>query len=410
MKKITFITTAQPTTNPRLVKEAEYLKSLGFEVKAIVCFYERWADQFDLDIISKNPGMYIFCGGSPFGNILEKLTYYKTRLRQKVWKEIFRLTKNGRFAENAISRAHAESLRAAKSTNADLFIAHNLGALPAAAIAATFCAAKVGYDAEDMDSGQYLSRNDYMYLLNLLIEQKYFSKTEYFTAASPLIANNYKKKYSFLKPVVINNVFPKTKLLPIQNTAKGTLKLFWFSQTVGTHRGIEEVIRAMSDIKKPVELHLLGDYDEETRSLFTKIATDENLTPKQIIFYRPIPAKDIFKFAAGFDLGLATEIGTPLNRDICLTNKIFTYIQCGLPIIASNTSAQTMFINEYPKSGKVYIRGDRQSLSNAINHYIDSPELLINTKKYNYNLGQDALNWETESKKFIEVINKTLIF
>ncbi|XHR93521.1 hypothetical protein ACFJIV_24875 [Mucilaginibacter sp. UC70_90] len=43
MKNVTFITTGQPTTNPRLVKEAETLHKLGYSVKVICCFYQQWA-------------------------------------------------------------------------------------------------------------------------------------------------------------------------------------------------------------------------------------------------------------------------------------------------------------------------------------------------------------------------------
>lgn len=408
MKKITFITTAQPTTNPRLIKEAEYLKYLGYDVKVIVCFYEKWAEKFDVSIISKNPEMYIFCGGSPFGNLVDKLVYYKTRLRQRLCQEIFRRVQTKNIAEMAISRAHTEALYAAKKSAANLFIAHNLGALPAAVIAAAFCNAKVGYDAEDMDSGQYLSKTDFMYLLNLMVEQKYFPKTHYFTAASPLIAGCYKNIYPFLNPMVINNVFPRLNLPKVENRKNEPLKLFWFSQTVGIQRGIEDIIKAIGKIEERVEFHLLGDCSAETKSFFTQIATEEGLSNDQIIFYEPILPEDIFSFATKFDIGMATETGFPLNRDICLTNKIFTYIQSGIAVIASDTQAQSLFMQQYPQTGKIYDKGNLDSLVISIKHYIENPGLLLRTKQENYQLGQAELNWETESKKFIKIVTDTL--
>ena len=408
MKKITFITTAQPTTNPRLVKEAEYAKSLGYDVKVMVCFYEKWAEKFDAAILSKNPGMYVFCGGSPNGNLIEKLIYYKTRLRQRICLTLFKVTRGKRIAEIAISRAHPEALNASKRTDADLFIAHNLGALPAAVMAAKYCKAKVGYDAEDMDSGQYLSKTDFMYLLNLGIEQKYFPETDYFTAASPLIAAKYKELYSFLDPVIINNVFPKISLTNEPSIITPPLKLFWFSQTVGIQRGIEDVIKAMAIVKKPVELHLLGDYDNKTQSDFLQIALVEGLKENQVNFHRPIAAEVIFEFASQFDIGMATEIGIPLNRDICLTNKIFTYLQCGLAIIASNTQAQSHFFEQYPSCGKIYNKNEVSSLAEAINAYQEQPSELSKTKNYNYQLGQTEVNWDSEKFKFSVLIQATL--
>ena len=86
MKRVTFITTGQPTTNPRLVKEAECLIELGYQVKVIYCFYQPWAQRFDEELISKYPGVFIYCGGDP---VNDKKTYLRTRIRQKFCNILF---------------------------------------------------------------------------------------------------------------------------------------------------------------------------------------------------------------------------------------------------------------------------------------------------------------------------------
>ncbi|WP_419701086.1 glycosyltransferase [Mucilaginibacter sp. NFX135] len=402
MKHITFITTGQPSTNPRLVKEAETLIKLGYQVKVICCFYQGWAREFDLEIINRNQGVYIYCGGDP---VHEKLSYYKTRLRQKTSLRLFNYTKAFGIPENAISRTHAEALYIARSIKTDLYIAHNLGALPVAVLAAKFNQAKVGYDAEDMHSGQFKTKTEKGYLLNKFIEEKYFPQTDYFTAASPLIAQNYKQIYPYLNPVVINNVFPKTDL-PIRpniDTAS-PLKLFWFSQTIGAERGIENIIEAMALIDKPTELHLLGNCSAGDELAIMELAKYNRLAPGQIHFHKPIAPDELFKFAAQFDIGMATETAPNLNRDICLTNKIFTYIQAGLAIIASDTQAQRLFMEQHPTTGCLYQKDDITSLANCLLEYAENPESLIQTKQMNYQLGQTELNWENESMIFQHVV------
>ena len=407
MKNITFITTGQPTTNPRLVKEAETLIELGYNVKVICCFYQTWAQKFDQNITGKNNEAYIYCGGDP---LTKKATYYKTRIRQKICLQLFKLSKIFNLAENAISRTHSEALSIAKQIKTDLYIAHNLGALPAAVMAAKYSNAKVGYDSEDMHSGQFASTTDIMYLLNKHIEEKYFKLTDYFTAASPLIAENYKSIYSYLAPVVINNVFPKTNLSIKQNyDGLQSLKLFWFSQTIGTDRGIETIIEAMSLTSKKSELHLLGNYSSESKSIILELAKKHHVNNKTIYFYEPLPADEIFEFAAQFDIGMSTETSSTLNRDICLTNKIFTYIQSGLAVIASDTQAQAFFFKEYPDTGKMYKKNDVSSLTNCINQWAEDPADLYRIRQKNYLLGQTTLNWEIESKKFIQVVIDTLV-
>jgi glycosyltransferase involved in cell wall biosynthesis len=404
MKNITLITTGQPSTNPRLVKEADFLSGLGYNVKVIYCFYQPWAQQLDKSIISNNPGMYICRGGDP---VKSKFTYYKTRLRQKLCQMLFSYIKAWGIPENAISRTHSEALREAKKIKTDLYIAHNLGALPAAVLAAKHMGCKVGYDAEDMHSAQF---NDVsmMYLLNKYIEIEYFSHTDYFTAASPMIADNYHQTYPGLQPLVINNVFPKVNTQFNENYRAGdNVKLFWFSQTIGADRGLENIVAAMAEAPK-TELHLLGSCTVEYKATLMDIAVKTNIQPTRIIYHPPIPPDELMAFAMQFDIGMASETGSTLNREICLTNKIFTYLQSGLAIIASDTQAQSLFLSEYPAAGKLYQKHSVKSLVNCLNEYLQNPETLYQTRLGNYQLGQTELNWETECSKFEAVISSTL--
>lgn len=404
MKRVTFITTGQPTTNPRLVKEAETLQALGYQVKVICCFYSRWARDYDEQLVRKFPGMYLYCGGDPQNS---KLLYYATRIRQKLSFKLFGRLKQASVPENAISRTHYEALALAKKIKSDLYIAHNLGALPAAVLAAESNGAKVGYDAEDMHSGQSSTVEDKEYQLNKYIEEKYFPAVHYFTAASPLIALNYHRLYPFLGPVVINNVFPRVTMpFSEKREGSGRIKLFWFSQTIGAGRGIEDVIAAMARVTGPVELHLLGECAAGYEATVEQLRKRSNLNEDQVHFHGPTTPDGLFTVAMQFDIGLATELREPLNRDICLTNKIFTYIQCGLAVIASNTQAQTAFFTDHPDAGQVYKSGDIEGLAASLNAFIADKEQLFRTRLANYQLGQESLNWETEGRKFIQIIRQ----
>ena len=122
--------------------------------------------------------------------------------------------------------------------------------------------------------------------------------------------------------------------------------------------------------------------------------------------HEPIGAGEIFDFASQFDIGIATETGIPLNRDICLTNKVFTYTQCGLAMIVSDTQAQALFMEQYPDTGKLYQKSNLQSLTDCISFYLQNPDILYQTRLQNYQLGQTALNWETESRTFLSLVQK----
>lgn len=404
MKRVTFITTGQPSTNPRLVKEVNSLIKFGYEVKVVYCYYQEWASKYDLEFFAEHPNTYFICGGDPKKN---RFIYLMFRIRFKMANILSKWTLKFSLAESAISRTHLNALKIAKSIKTDIYIAHNLGALPAAILAAKNQNCKVGYDAEDMHSAQFGNLKSQGYLLNKFIEERYFPQVDYFTAASPLIAKNYKIEYPYLKPILLNNVFPKTNphIKPKEDTVK-PIKLFWFSQTIGKDRGLEGVIAALLQLKKEFfELHLLGKLSSGDREYFLDQLNGKDIN---IYFYEPVAPSELIDFASQFDIGLATELSFPKNRDICLTNKIFTYVQAGLAIVASNTSGQNNFMKEYPNMGFIFDLKNFQSLVSILNQYGENQALINQQQLQAIMYAQETLNWEYEEPLFISTVEKAL--
>jgi len=307
------------------------------------------------------------------------------------------------FHKIVLNRNYRWQLRRAIAYKADLYIAHNAGALAVAADAAKKNRTRFAFDAEDYHRGEDLSAR----MMNSLIylENKYLPEARYITASAPLIATAYAKLYN--KPVTtILNVFPTPKLPIDKKTERASLKLFWFSQTVGLGRGIESIIISMAELKdRPIELHLLGNCDEAMKSRIGDIALEHGLNKRHIYYHPPIFADDIFSFASQFDIGMASETGIPLNRDICLTNKIFTYLQSGLAVVASNTSGQMQLIREYPQIGMLYENDNPSKLTSILAYYLDHSEELIFAKEQSLSLAEEIFNWEKEEKKILSIIN-----
>jgi len=253
MKKIVILTTGQPSTNPRMLKDLDALYKAGYSVKVFYSFWNSWGTAADQQIIQKYP-CDVFClvGGSIVSN---KSSYYLSRAIQKL---LFQFDKIFFFlSDYIISRTAFLLARKAKNEKADLYIAHNLGALPAAVQAAKKWGAKCGFDAEDYHRGEYL-KQDKSYNLARKVEEKYLPQCNYITAASPLIAAAY-KKIALTNITVINNVFSKSYLQPFRSDDGRGLKLFWFSQTVGPDRGLEFVIKAINKLERfNISLHLMN--------------------------------------------------------------------------------------------------------------------------------------------------------
>jgi glycosyltransferase involved in cell wall biosynthesis len=404
LKKIVLLSVGQPSTNPRLVKEANALADKGYEVSVIYSFWTRWAREADHRLFEQVKWRPILAGGSPFEN---KFIYFYTRLRIKFWRFISeRFTLKFGVAEVARGRTYPELLKKAVSIKADLYIAHIQSALPAAVKAARINNAKCGFDAEDFHRFEVSDDNNSLnFKMACFIEDKYLPEVNYMTASSPLIAERYASLYN-KKITTILNVFPKSNAVSITENFDKPIRLFWFSQTVGHNRGIETIIAALKLLKPyDFELHLLGNIAGKDKETFIG---DLDIQDMAVYFHAPVLPTELIGFASQFDIGLASESNTPLNRDICLTNKIFTYIQAGLAIIASDTSAQVMLLDQYPAIGEIYQKDEPESLAALLLRYYLDRKKLSETRMASLMIGQTQLNWELESKKFLNIIYDTL--
>src|SRR5258708_29585725 len=75
-KKIVLLTLGQPSTNPRMLKEAETLLQQGYQVKVFYAYWTFWSLKTDKPILQKYPGVFQLVGGDPFEH---KITYLASR-------------------------------------------------------------------------------------------------------------------------------------------------------------------------------------------------------------------------------------------------------------------------------------------------------------------------------------------
>lgn len=404
LKKICLITPGHLATNPRLVKEASALLEAGYQVHVIFTQY--------MD--------YLLVDDEKILNTYTNLTYDKlnwTRNNavgriysgavQKTCKWLSRLVpKNNLIHKLILNRNYFWQHRKAVSAKASMYISHNLGALPVAADAAKKNKAKCGFDAEDFHRGENISSTEQKSFI--FIEDLYIPSAHHLSSASPLISATYQKLYN-KEFITILNVFPKQKIQAQIVQKNRPLQLFWFSQTIGMGRGIENIIYAISLLKdKSPVLHILGNADVWMKNKIIKFAQENRLTIDNIIFYDSVSPEEVFDIAAGLDIGIASETGIPINRDICLTNKIFTYLQAGLAVVASNTSAQINLISKFPEFGSIYQNEDIKTLTTILENYQLYPQQLQEAKQNSTLLSSDKFNWEKEKYIFLNMINKCL--
>src|SRR5262249_36311018 len=150
--KVCLVTTGQPSTNPRLVKEADALVEMGCDVEVVAAHWTDWATDLDGQLLASRKWRLSFIDWRR--DRAPGLFHWSRARHWAARKAQLRPDFSGRVTAGALSRVGPELADAAVGRPADLYIAHNLGALPAADAAARTHRAAMAFDAEDFHSGQ----------------------------------------------------------------------------------------------------------------------------------------------------------------------------------------------------------------------------------------------------------------
>ena len=410
--RICLVTSEQLSTNPRLVKEADALSAAGYDVRVVSCQWMDWPRREDQKLLRNRPWRSQIVD---YSSKLSPALFWYSRMRHNLARRLMAATQllGDRVSLRAIGRVLPEIIKTAKSEPTDLFIGHNLVGLPAAVCAAKAQTSRAAFDAEDLHSAMWLyeSGPSLIHRMAESMERRFLPKCAYVTAASPLIAEGYAARYGIQTPETILNVFSladrPTQFRP--HDPKAPLTLYWFSQTIGANRGLEDIVRALAlSCSKSIELHLRGQWQPGYEKEFRAWARDAHLRPEQIVSHELGSPDDMIRLSGNYDVGLALEQPVSENRDICLTNKICTYLLAGNAVIATATRGQKQFMDQIPGAGLCYGIDDVQTLARQLREWDRDRDLLERARRRAWQFGEENYNWDIEQAKLLAIVEKTL--
>ncbi len=407
MAAVTIITPGALGSNPRVVKEAEALARRGHKVQV--------QSTRSLDVVDRRDTAVLEQASFSSMRIdLRKLRSWRLRRILQIGARYgFGACKLKALAPWALSPV-APLLKDAlwQSSPADLYIAHYIEALPAAAALAARHGAAYAFDAEDFHVGEQVDGPcvELLRQVQRAIERRYLPGALYVTAASPLIAQAYVDTYAIALPTVILNVFARANA-PFAPTAAGSVQpgpsLYWFSQTIGFGRGLKTAIRAIAEAKSAPHLYLRGTPAAGFADELKAVAVECGVS-KRLHFLEPALPDDLERLAAGFDLGYAGEEGVETNRQYALGNKIFSYLLGGVPSLASATMAHLQLSPELGEAMAIFPIGDVRALAALIDSYLLNPDHLAKARNDAWQLGQSRFNWEHEAERLVALIEEKL--
>ena len=389
--RIAIVTTKQPSTNPRMRKNADALSAAGHDVHVLYAFNATWADETDRHVFRHAPWSHHQVGGHP----KEAPRAYIVQRLRRTWAQ---WTGNFRGAINPNATAYLNLL---DKFQPDLVIGHNPGMLPI--LSEWSQRGQVLFDAEDDHPGEFDLASPESQRVDQL-EVNEIANLTHISSASPLIGEQYQLRFPHLQVTPIDNAFERTLQPQFQSLESDTLSLVWFSQVVGLDRGLQEFLQALRPIADlRIHLTLIGLASETVQRGIKSALTSSNHT---LSFKSPVPEKALIKELGRHHIGLALETGKTRNRQLCRTNKLFCYPLAGCFTLASNTRSQAQFMEEHPDAGVVF--QSNETLIQFLREWAQHSEALHQKRKAAWQLGHDTLNWETESKKLLAMVNAIL--
>lgn len=396
---ICLLSAGLPSSNPRLVKEAAALVDAGYLVHCIVGDYDTPLREHDASLLN--------AAGATFTRVgLGGWRYRPCRLRQKLaMTALQRGWMSDSLAAWSISTQSGALQRAARQVPARLYLGHTLPALPAAVLAAERTGALAGFDAEDFHSGE--TGDPARDHISELVEQRFLPRCRHLTAASPQIAAAYQRRFG-VRMTPILNVFPRSAFDAAANPPRppySSLSYYWFSQTIGPCRGLEQFLHGMAAASSRPRLALRGVISDDYRARLLALADALGLAGR-ITLLPSAPPDDMVPLAAEHDVGLSLEQSSPRNRDLCLTNKVFTYVAAGIPQLLSRTTAQTAIANDLGDAALLVNLDDPADIARTIDRLQD--DTFRDRCRRAATLARERFCWEEEQRKLLGLIGEIL--
>ncbi|MFL5578381.1 MAG: glycosyltransferase [Gemmatimonadaceae bacterium] len=401
-RRFCLVTSAHVSNNPRLVREADALLEAGQEVRVVSVEISAEAAERDRALLAGRGWAPATVRALRSGDGSASRRWLRRAVEQWAARAVAsHVAAPAALRERALSRFGADLAALAAARPADVVVAHNPQALPAAARAARRLGARLAFDVEDLHTADFTDPAAHLAEIALIgwAERTVLPRCATLTAASAGIADAVAALYQVPRPAVVLNAFPladRERRPTVARERRGDVpSLYWFSQTVGPDRGLEEAVRALGLLGVPAELHLRGAAPAAYREALTALAAA--VWPAGAVrFWPPAPADEMVALAAEHDVGLALEQPVSRNRQICVTNKILAYLAAGVAVAATDTEGQRGVLAEAPGAGFAYAPGDVRALAEGLRPLLTDPAALRAARRSARRAAEERFSWDRE--------------
>lgn len=286
-------------------------------------------------------------------------------------------------------------------SKSNLLWSNDLDTLPANYLASKIKGIKLIYDSHEYftEVPELVNRPKVQKVWQT-IEQWIFPKLKNVVTVSHQIADEYSSKYGVKINVIRNLPIKLKEHYEVRNIKIEGKKIILYQGWVNVNRGLEPLISAMKWIEN-AHLYIIGDGD-----VFDKIVQqvlDLDLQDKVTLLGK-IPFELLPHYTFQADLGVSLEENVGLNYKYALPNKLFDYINAGVPVLTADLPEMQAIVTKY-NVGEIISAITPKNIADKINELLSNNEKLANYVK-NCLKAKEELCWENEQAILYEFIKK----
>lgn len=284
---------------------------------------------------------------------------------------------------------------------ADVYHCHDLFTLPTGCIAKLFQGGKLVYDSHELFTEQaHIKRH--LRLLFKIVERLLIRYADRVITVNEFIARELARRYRIPVPAVLLNcpsalapdTPPPLKNLRHDLNLPDATPIILYIGGYALGRGLHNVILAARHLHQGIIVFMgYGPHEAELKRLIK----DEGLQDK-VVFNHPVTPDELIAYISTASLGMAVFKAVDLNTYYVSPNKLFEYINAGLPVVCSDFPFMQNLVEQY-QLGKSCNPDDPKDIADAINWVLSDDkyrELKSNALK-----AARIFNWENESPKLI---------
>lgn len=395
-RRVAVVTAGHLSTCPRMLKAADAFADAGYDVRVVSASTSGWMARADDAIRARGRWRSSVVD---YGRTSNPQRWLWSGLRHKACTSVARGSAGRIVPRAALGRVHAELVRAVMAEPVDFVYGGTSGAIAATAEAGRRLAVPFAVDFEDFHCGEH-SESDGApaNAVGREVMRVAANGAAFVTAGSQAIAEACIEQLG-IPATPINNVFPLPAREPaFQRVDRDEFRVYWFSQTIGPDRGIEDMLIALGRTGQRASLNLRGvaveGYVDHIGGLRSKAAPA--VTVRMLA---PAPPDQMVDDCRAFDLGLAAEQGSTINRALCLSNKAATYPLVGLPVAITDTPGQRALADDLGEGALRFAPGDSETLATQLHRVITDDGAYLRARRASWDAARRRWHWEHGSER-----------